>query len=1047
MTKAIDIARTAEATQSQLNDIRAAEKPVSVNTLKHSKPQKHSPPQSHPQGKGQDCGNCGTRHSLSQRSLCPAYNSDCNFCHKKLHWEKVCKSKAKSQQPRSQQPRGRPSKPNKKVHTLEKVEPTEQAGNQLYFDTIVVNQISQTKTQALVNMQIDSGQLTRELSCKIDTGAEGNILPIDAYMQLYPNTPLDQDGQPQGLKPSTSKITAFGGHVIKQYGTCLLTLTHRDVTNKCAFHVVDTKGPIILGLPTCSDMKLITLNNGITVSPALAAAPPAPTAADHPADKSSLLREYPKCFEGIGCFEGEFHITLDPIVPPVVHSPRRVPEALREPLKKELDNLEAQGIVSKVTEPTDWVNSLVCVTKSNGSLRLCLDPKDLNKVIKRPHHCTPTIDEVLPRLNGAQYFSIVDARSGYWNIKLDLESSLYTTFNSPHGRYRFLRLPFGLICAQDIFQRKVDETFGDLPGVTASPTTFVIYRNSRAGHDHNLRAVMQRAHEAGIRFNADKCRIGCSELPFFGHIISSTGLKLDPGKVESISNMDPSTNLNDLQTFLGMVQFLSRFIPNLASVAAVLWDLTKSSSEFQWNPEHQEAVAEIKRMITSPGSLQYFDASKPVTIQVDASTCGLGATLLQDKGPVEYRSKLLTETEKRYSNIEREMLGIVHGLEKFHYYAYGRHVTVETDHKPLEAIFKKLLSSAPPRIARMMLRIQKYDVDIKYVPGKDIPLADALSRLNPCPADTIQGLDVCVHELHLHLNASPTRVRQIQEETAKDPNLTPLRSTISHGWPDKRSVCPPHLHGYWNYRDELTVYDGLILKGTRIVIPKSLQSEVLKQIHYAHQGFEKCKLRAKGSVFWTNINADIDETVKSCAPCQHTAKMNTKEPMTPHDVPPKPWHTLGSELFFWNNGSYLIIADYYSKFPVVRKLHDITSITVIKHMKSIFEEYGIPEKLVTGHDTQFTSSTFGDFNRTYGFEHTTTSPYYPQANGFVERNVQIVKNLLQKCKESGSDPHLAILCLRTTPVDHHLPSPAELLNNRMYQSNLPGVSRPVILLI
>ena len=173
------------------------------------------------------------------------------------------------------------------------------------------------------------------------------------------------------------------------------------------------------------------------------------------------------------------------------------------------------------------------------------------------------------------------------------------------------------------------------------------------------------------------------------------------------------------------------------------------------------------------------------------------------------------------------MLSIAHGLEKFHYCAYGRHVT---DHKPLEAIFKKHLSNAPLRIVRMMLEIQKYDVDIKFV-----------------------------------------------------------------------------------------------------------------------------------------------EMVKSGAPCQHNAKMNTKEPMTPHDVPPKPWHTLGSDLFFWNNGSYLII-DYYSKFPVVRKLHDVTSITVIKHMKSIFEEYGISEKLVTGHDTQFTSSTFGDFSRTYGLS---TPPRIP----------------------------------------------------------------------
>jgi len=185
------------------------------------------------------------------------------------------------------------------------------------------------------------------------------------------------------------------------------------------------------------------------------------------------------------------------------------------------------------------VKSLVCVTKASCTLPLCLDPKDLNCAIKRPHHCTPTLDNVLPKLSEAKYFSIVDARSGYWNIKLDHASSLYTTFNSPHGRYRFLRLPFGLICAQDIFQKKVDEAFGDLPGVTSITDDIVIYGYDLANHDANLKTVMERACETSLHFNADKCKIRCTEIPFFGHIISSSDLRPDLQKVEAISSTPP----------------------------------------------------------------------------------------------------------------------------------------------------------------------------------------------------------------------------------------------------------------------------------------------------------------------------------------------------------------------------------------------------------------------------------------------------------------------------------------------------------------------------
>ncbi|KAK3701094.1 hypothetical protein QZH41_004873 [Actinostola sp. cb2023] len=258
-----------------------------------------------------------------------------------------------------------------------------------------------------------------------------------------------------------------------------------------------------------------------------------------------LLTEYSDCFEGIGCFEGEYHIILDETVPPVVHPPRRIPEALRKPFKAELDSLCAQEILKKVDKPTDWVNSFVCVTKPNGSIRLCLDPKDLNKATKRPHHYTPTLEDILAKLNGAKYFAIVDARSGYWNIKLDEESSYYTTFNSPFGRYRFCRLPFGLICAQDVFQKKVDETFGDLTGVTGIADDIVVvgFKEDGSDHDTNLQAVMERARSTGLKFNPDKCVIKSTSIPFYGHILSANGLKVDPSKtVELAENVRSSHN-------------------------------------------------------------------------------------------------------------------------------------------------------------------------------------------------------------------------------------------------------------------------------------------------------------------------------------------------------------------------------------------------------------------------------------------------------------------------------------------------------------------------
>ena len=338
---------------------------------------------------------------------------------------------------------------NLEIHDEAQVDNGASLPEQLYFHTLLIDEVTKNDTQAFLEVEVEADQQKKPLLCKVDTGAEGNVISLNSYVSM-PSSPCNPNGIPVNLASSSTTIVATGGHPVDHQGICHLKLAHGSSCKSYPFHVVDADGPTILGLPTCTDLNLITMNFSMTSHKKeyKPSAVQQPICNQDPVAKKEILERYGNCFEGVGCFQGGFHITVDAAVPPAVHPPRSVLEALKEPLRKELDSLVTQGILAKVSEPTDWVSSLVCVTKSNGALRLCLDPKDLSRGIKRPHFLTLTLEDILPKLRSARYFSTLDAQSGYWNIELDQESSLC---NSPFGRYRFLCLPFGLICTQDIF--------------------------------------------------------------------------------------------------------------------------------------------------------------------------------------------------------------------------------------------------------------------------------------------------------------------------------------------------------------------------------------------------------------------------------------------------------------------------------------------------------------------------------------------------------------------------------------------------------------------
>ncbi len=422
---------------------------------------------------------------------------------------------------------------------------------------------------------------------------------------------------------------------------------------------------------------------------------------------------------------------------------------------------------------------------------------------------------------------------------------------------------------------------------------------------------------------------------------------------------------------------------------------------------------------------------------MDASSEGLGACLLQNSQPVAYASRTLNSAERNYAQIEKEMLAISWGCVKFHDYVYGAEgVVVETDHKPLENLFKKPLASAPPRIQRMMLRVQKYDLKVMYKPGREMFIADTLSRA----ATGHSSSEEDEYEVHVldQMPISDDKLKQFVEETAKDPVLQQLGQYVMSGWPDSKQEVKPDCQTYWAFREEISLCDGLLLKADRLIVPSSLRRDMLTQIHRSHLGIEKCRQRARDVLFWPGMNGEISDMVSKCPICLENRSAQQKEPLLQHEMPSRPWQKLGSDLFELNGKAYILLIDYYSKYTEYTELENTRSATVIKWLKEQFARHGIPDILVSDNGPQYSSSDFADFANCYGFKHVTSSPTYAQSNGMAERAVQTLKNILKKAAQAGEDPYIAVLEWRNTPIEN-IGTPTQLLMGRRTKTPLPTV--------
>jgi len=930
----------------------------------------------------------------------------------------------------------------KSIHNVD----VEEDFERLSFDVITSSDKFDDKdVMVSVEVNMPNGR-PADLRCKVDTGAQGNVLPLRTFRKMFPEH-LDDENMPVVGSLVTAKpfvrLDAYNGTEIKQYGTVNLKLRYKPICSEWTtteFFVGDTSGPVIMGNKTSQQTGIITVNavHGVACQPTLKVFEISQDVAPI-GSKETLMDMYPDRFEGLGKFPGKYHIDVRPDVKPVVKPPRKYPIHLKSEIQESLDEMVKLQVIEPIpeAESTEWLNSLAFSRKESGKLRVCLDPRDLNVAVKRTFHRTPTIEEITHRLSGARVFSKLDARHGYWSIQLDDESSKLTSFCGPNGRYRFRRLPFGLKVSQDVFQEKMDLILAGCSGTMNIADDILVFGRDVQEHDRNLHNLMRRAQSHGLVLNGDKCVIQTDSVNFFGMIYTTKGLRPDPKKCQEIRNLPSPTDVKSLQQFLGMIQYLAPFIPKLSDKTYVLRDLVKKESDFCWMANHEAVFEALKEEICRNVTLNYFDPTLPTKVQVDASKKGLGAALIQvDSGKekiIAFASKALTPVEERYANIEREMLAVVFGAERFHTFLYGSTFIIESDHKPLESIQLKNLAQAPPRLQRMLLRLQAYDMTIKYRPGKQLQLADAMSRLNPVKSGTTIKLEKTVHAVQW----SDAMTSELQRRTDDDPELRPLKEVIVNGWPENSNVLPKCVRPYWSMKDFLTVEDGIILKCDRIVIPEKLRDDILTRLHASHQGIEKTRLRARTSVYWRGIDRDIENLIQGCSVCLEFSRSEQKETMMGHTVPSGPWQDVGTDLFDLDGDCYLIVADYYSKMPFIRRLTSESSRAVIAKLRTLFSEHGVPETVYSDGGPCYASSEFAKFAESWGFKHVMSSPRYPQSNGFIERTIQTVKNIMKKARAVNIDVELALLCARATPIDGQIGSPSELLYNRMIRTNLP----------
>ncbi|MDI9312181.1 MAG: reverse transcriptase domain-containing protein [Limnohabitans sp.] len=713
---------------------------------------------------------------------------------------------------------------------------------------------------------------------------------------------------------------------------------------------------------------------------------------------TKLLIKYRNLFASsmneLGKFSGIKHVINTEDSLPVKQNPYRTSSKEKNIITETVQELLNAGIIEESSSP--WCSPVVIVPKKDGSYRMCIDYRKLNKVTKKDSYPLPRIDDALDTLAGSKFYSSLDLYSGYFQIEVDDYSKEKTAFRTHDGFYQYNVLPFGLTNAPPTFQRAMDSVLCKLKWniCLVYLDDILIFSRDFDTHLERLELVFNALDEGNLKLKPSKCHFAMPEVSFLGHVIADSGIRPDPSKIEKLQKFEQPKNSKDVLSFLGLINYYRKFVPNLYKLEKPLRNLTLKNAEFVWTDECSYCFDNLKFLLTTSPILAHFDERLPIILKTDASGIGVGVVLSQvhpeGERVVAYDSHCFAKAERNYPTIQKEGLGIMYGLKVFRHYLHGRHFTIMTDHSAL--IHIQNMNNQNMRLRKWAIMLQEFDFDIMHKKGSSHSDADCLSRY----------FSETEKDLNVQVEYDPPLLSIVDDDLVSKQREDPFSSKIITNIEKGMQVNP------------FFIKDSILFKRfvrdncfkDCIVIPKTHISDVLRHCHDSplsgHLGVKRTIRRVREKYFWRGMNKDILSYVRSCELCQskkspRTGPVGNLKSLTPVS----PWYRVGIDIlgrFPKSNvgNKYIIVAcDHFTKWLEIEAVPNANASTVANFvLYKIILKHGSPQVLLSDRGTQFLSRVVKELCELFKIKKISTSPYHPQTNGQTERHNSTLKDMI-----------------------------------------------------